>query len=104
MAEIGRNVTGVRGDVSRVRDLDSLFARIGQEKGKLDIVFANAGIAKLSPLGTVTEEFFDSIFDTNVKGLLFYGSESSSAAERRCLDHLERLNRRQQRTAGQRCL
>jgi len=69
--EIGRNVTGVQGDVSNLADLDRLFAQIRHEKGKLDIVFANAGVAKLAPLGKITEEFFDSIFDINVKGLLF---------------------------------
>ncbi|MCU1342648.1 MAG: Oxidoreductase [Candidatus Acidoferrum typicum] len=69
--EIGRNVSGVRGDVSNLDDLDRLFAQIKREKGKLDIVFANAGVAKLAPFGTITEEFYDSIFDINVKGLLF---------------------------------
>jgi NAD(P)-dependent dehydrogenase (short-subunit alcohol dehydrogenase family) len=69
--EIGKNVTGVQGDVAKLGDLDRLFAQIKREKGKLDIVFANAGIATYAPLGTITEEHFDSIFDTNVKGLLF---------------------------------
>jgi len=69
--EIGRNVTGVQGDVSNLGDLDRLFAQIKQEKGKLDIVFANAGVAKFAPFGEITEEFYDSIFDINVKGLLF---------------------------------
>src|SRR5258705_454667 len=53
--EIGRNVTGVQGDVSNVGDLDRLFAQIKREKGRLDIVFANAGVVKLAPLGTITE-------------------------------------------------
>jgi NAD(P)-dependent dehydrogenase (short-subunit alcohol dehydrogenase family) len=69
--EIGSNVTGVQGDVSSLADLDRLFAQIKQEKGKLDIVFANAGIGKYAPFGTITEEHFDSIFDINVKGVLF---------------------------------
>ena len=69
--EMGRNVTGVQGDVSNLGDLDHLFAQIKEEKGKLDIVFANAGVAKYAPFGTITEEFYDSIFDINVKGLLF---------------------------------
>jgi NAD(P)-dependent dehydrogenase (short-subunit alcohol dehydrogenase family) len=69
--EIGRNVTGVQGDVSKLADLDRLFAQIKREKGKLDIVFANAGVAKYARLGSITEEFYDSIFNTNVKGLLF---------------------------------
>src|SRR6478672_8518328 len=69
--EIGRDVTGVQGDVSNLGNLDHLFAQIKQEKGNLDIVFANAGVAKYAPFGTITEEFYDSIFDINVKGLLF---------------------------------
>src|SRR5437868_1277860 len=69
--EIGRNVTGVQGDVSNLGDLDRLFARIKREKGKLDIVFANAGGAKFALLGKITEEHYDSIFNSNVKGLLF---------------------------------
>jgi NAD(P)-dependent dehydrogenase (short-subunit alcohol dehydrogenase family) len=69
--QLGANATGVPGDVANFRDLDRLFEQIKKEKGKLDIVFANAGIAKYAPLGTIDEEHFGSIFDTNVKGLLF---------------------------------
>ena len=69
--EVGRNVTAVLGDVSSLEDLDRLFAQIRREKGKLDIVFANAGIAKYAPLGEVSEEVYNSIFDINVKGMLF---------------------------------
>src|SRR5216683_5317894 len=69
--EIGRNVTGIRGDVSNLGDLDRLFVQIKREKGKLDIVFANAGVARYAPFGKITEEFYDSIFNINVKGLLF---------------------------------
>jgi NAD(P)-dependent dehydrogenase (short-subunit alcohol dehydrogenase family) len=69
--EIGSNVSGVQGDVSHLADLDRLYEQIQREKGKLDIVFANAGIATFAPLGSITEELYDSIFDINVKGLLF---------------------------------
>jgi NAD(P)-dependent dehydrogenase (short-subunit alcohol dehydrogenase family) len=69
--EIGGNVTGIKGDVSNLDDLDRLFAQITREKGRLDVVFANAGAAKYAPLGEITEELYDSIFDINVKGLLF---------------------------------
>jgi NAD(P)-dependent dehydrogenase (short-subunit alcohol dehydrogenase family) len=69
--EIGDHVTGVRGDVSNLDDLDRLFARIQREKGRLDVLFANAGVAQYAALGTITEEHYDSIFDINVKGLLF---------------------------------
>ncbi len=69
--EIGRHVTGVQGDVSNLGDLDRLFEQIKREKGTLDIVFANAGVARYAPLGEITEDFYDSIFNVNVKGLLF---------------------------------
>ena len=69
--KIASNVTGIKGDVSSFDDLDRVFAQIRHEKGKLDIVFANAGVAKYARLGSITEELYDSIFDINVKGLLF---------------------------------
>src|SRR6266566_982092 len=69
--EMGRNVTGVLGDVSRLGDLDRLFAQIRQEKGRLDILFANAGVAKYSALGEITEDLYEELFSINVKGLLF---------------------------------
>jgi len=69
--QIGKNVTAIQGDVSNLDDLDRLFAQIKKEKGKIHIVFANAGVANYAPLGTITEDFFDSIFDINVKGVLF---------------------------------
>jgi NAD(P)-dependent dehydrogenase (short-subunit alcohol dehydrogenase family) len=69
--ETARKVTGVRGDVSNLSDLDHLFSQIKQEKGRLDIVFANAGVARYAPLGKITEELYDTTFNTNVKGLLF---------------------------------
>jgi len=69
--QIGKNVTAIQGDVSNLDDLDRLFAQIRKEKGNIDIVFANAGVARYAPLGAITEDFFDSIFDINVKGVLF---------------------------------
>jgi NAD(P)-dependent dehydrogenase (short-subunit alcohol dehydrogenase family) len=69
--EVGRHVTGVQGDVSNLGDLDRLFEQIKREKGTLDIVFANAGVARYAPLGEITEDFYDSIFNVNVKDLLF---------------------------------
>src|ERR1700729_4603467 len=68
---LGKNVLGVQGDVSNLADLDRLYAIIQKEKGHLDIVFANAGGGSLAPLGAITEEHFDQIFNINVKGLLF---------------------------------
>ena len=69
--DVGASVTGVQGDVASVADLDRLFEQIRKDKGTLDIVFANAGIVKYAPLGTIDEELFDSIFRNNVKGSLF---------------------------------
>jgi NAD(P)-dependent dehydrogenase (short-subunit alcohol dehydrogenase family) len=69
--QIGKNATGIQGDMSNLGDLDRLFAQIKQEKGRLDVVFANAGIAKYAPFGKITEEHYDSIFNINVKGVLF---------------------------------
>src|SRR5436309_5235358 len=69
--EIGRTVSRLQGDVANLGDLDRLFAQITREKGSLDIVFANAGVAEYAALGSITEKRFDSIFDINVKGLLF---------------------------------
>jgi NAD(P)-dependent dehydrogenase (short-subunit alcohol dehydrogenase family) len=69
--EIGSNVTAVQGDVSKLADLDRLFEQIKQEKGRLDVVFANAGGGEFAPLGSYTEEHFDKTFNINVKGLVF---------------------------------
>jgi NAD(P)-dependent dehydrogenase (short-subunit alcohol dehydrogenase family) len=68
---IGANVTAVRADASNLADLDQLYAQIKQEKGRLDIVFANAGGGIPAPLGSITEEQYDQTFNVNVKGLLF---------------------------------
>jgi len=68
---MGSNVTGVLGDVSKLEDLDRLYATVGKQKGRLDVLFANAGGGSLMPLGHITEEHFDKTFGTNVRGLLF---------------------------------
>jgi NAD(P)-dependent dehydrogenase (short-subunit alcohol dehydrogenase family) len=68
--EIGDNVSGVQGDVTNLADLDRLYETV-KTKGRVDIVFANAGLAELAPLDGVTEEHFDKIFNINVKGALF---------------------------------
>jgi len=71
LSEIGKNVMGIQGDVSNLADLDRLYNTVKEQKGHLDILFANAGIAQFAPLGEVSEEHFDNIFRINVKGLLF---------------------------------
>jgi NAD(P)-dependent dehydrogenase (short-subunit alcohol dehydrogenase family) len=70
--QIGKkNVTGVQGDVSNLADLDRLYDTVKQQKGRIDVLFANAGIIELAPMGSITESHFDKIFNVNVKGLLF---------------------------------
>jgi NAD(P)-dependent dehydrogenase (short-subunit alcohol dehydrogenase family) len=68
---IGENVTGIQGDVSNLADLDRLYATVKQEKGHLDILFANAGVGSFLPLGEITEEHYYKTFDVNVKGTIF---------------------------------
>jgi len=69
--EIGQSATAIQGDVSRLEDIDKVYQTIRQENGKLDILFANAGIGEFAPLGQISEEHFDKQFDINVKGTLF---------------------------------
>src|ERR687887_1285535 len=69
--QIGKNVTGVQGDVSNLADLDRLYATVKEQKGHIDILFANAGVGELVPLEAITEAHFDKTFSVNVKGLLF---------------------------------
>jgi len=69
--QIGKQATGVQGDVGILGDLDRLYAEVKRQHGRIDILFANAGTAELAPLGAITEEHFDKIFGVNVKGLLF---------------------------------
>jgi len=70
-AAIGPGVTAIQGDVTKPTDLDRIYGQIGQERGHVDIVFANAGVADFASLGSITEEHFDKIFGTNVKGAMF---------------------------------
>jgi NAD(P)-dependent dehydrogenase (short-subunit alcohol dehydrogenase family) len=69
--QIGPNVTAVQGDVARLADLDRLYAEVKRQKGRIDVLFANAGVLENFPLGSITEEHFDKLFNINVKGLLF---------------------------------
>lgn len=68
---IGKGVTAVRGDVANLADLDRLYATVKEQKGRIDILFANAGVGEYGRLGEITEEHFDKIFNINVRGLLF---------------------------------
>jgi NAD(P)-dependent dehydrogenase (short-subunit alcohol dehydrogenase family) len=69
--DIGKNVKALRGDVSKLDDLDRIFSAIKDDKGSLDVVFANAGVAKFAALGEIAEELYDFHFNINVKGMLF---------------------------------
>ena len=71
MKLIGKNATGVQGDVSNLEDLDRLYAAVKQQDVPIDVLFANAGVGEFVPLGSITEEQFDKTFSINVKGLLF---------------------------------
>ncbi|SCF27492.1 NAD(P)-dependent dehydrogenase, short-chain alcohol dehydrogenase family [Micromonospora mirobrigensis] len=71
VAELGDAVTGIRGDVAEPGDLDRLYAAVEQQGRRIDVLFANAGGGSFRPLEQVTEDHFDQIFDTNVRGLLF---------------------------------
>ncbi|AOS61861.1 SDR family NAD(P)-dependent oxidoreductase [Actinoalloteichus hymeniacidonis] len=70
-AELSPDVTGIRCDVGRLEDLDALYATVAEQAGRIDVLVANAGIAIAAPLGEITEEQFDAMFTTNVKGPLF---------------------------------
>ncbi|WP_343616010.1 glucose 1-dehydrogenase [Novosphingobium sp.] len=68
---IGGNVTGVRGDMADLADIDRLYDAVQQQHAQIDVVFANAGGGEFAPLGAISEEHYQSTFDTNVKGVLF---------------------------------
>ena len=71
VAEIGRNVTALQGDVSKLEDLDQVFTAVKEARGRIDVLFVNAGVAEGTALGSITEEAFDRHFGINVKGALF---------------------------------
>jgi NAD(P)-dependent dehydrogenase (short-subunit alcohol dehydrogenase family) len=68
---VGRSVTGVQGDIARLADLDRLYETVKGEKGRIDVLFANAGIGEVVPTAAVTEDQFDRTFDVNAKGTYF---------------------------------
>ncbi len=68
---VGSHIVALQGDVTKLADLDRIYARIRDETGRLDILFANAGGGPLVPLGSITEEHYEQVFDVNVKGLVF---------------------------------
>src|SRR6267154_2191593 len=68
---IGSNVSGIQGDVAKLADLDRLYQTVAKVKGRIDIVFANAGVGEFVPFGAVTEGHFDKLFNINVRRTLF---------------------------------
>ena len=71
VSTLGGAATGIRGDVANLDDLDRLFAHVRERFGRIDVLFANAGVAPFMPFGAVTEEHFDRLFTINVRGLFF---------------------------------
>ena len=71
ITSIGGNAVAIQGDVSDLADLDRIFAHIGAQAGRIDVLAANAGFYEFGALGEITEEHFDKTFNTNVRGLLF---------------------------------
>jgi NAD(P)-dependent dehydrogenase (short-subunit alcohol dehydrogenase family) len=71
VAKLGKNATGIQGDVSNLADLDRLYTTVKREAGHIDVLFANAGLGEFLPLEAITEEHFDRTFGANVKGVVF---------------------------------
>jgi NAD(P)-dependent dehydrogenase (short-subunit alcohol dehydrogenase family) len=71
VSEIGNGAKGIQADVSKLADLDRVYATVSADAGKIDVLFANAGVGDFAPLGAITEEHFDRIFSINVRGTLF---------------------------------
>lgn len=68
---IGHDAVAIQGDISRLDDLERIYTQIKADKGRIDILFANAGLGDFQPIGSITEESFDRTFGINVKGTLF---------------------------------
>ncbi|EKK7713391.1 glucose 1-dehydrogenase [Cronobacter dublinensis] len=71
LRQLGDNVTGVRGDMSQLADIDRLYEAVQQRHSHIDVIFANAGGGEFAPLGAISEAHYQETFDTNVKGVLF---------------------------------
>jgi NAD(P)-dependent dehydrogenase (short-subunit alcohol dehydrogenase family) len=71
LKEIGTGAIGVQGDVSNLADLDRLYAQIKRDHGRVDVVFANAGVSESAPIGGIEEDHFDRVFGINVRGVVF---------------------------------
>lgn len=78
---IGTNISGVQGDVAKSADLDCLYETIAKVTGRIDVVFANAGVGEFVPFGAVTEEHFDKLFNINVRGTTVHGAKGLAATK-----------------------
>jgi len=94
VSEIGHNVTGVQGDVSKLADIDKLYAAVRKQKGKLDIVFANAGTGAFASARTNQRRTFRQAVQRECERTAVYGAEGLAAAAARRIDRAERLDRR----------
>jgi NAD(P)-dependent dehydrogenase (short-subunit alcohol dehydrogenase family) len=93
VAYIGSNVTAVQGDVSKPEDLDRLYSQVKHEKGKIDVLFANAGIGGRARLGEITDKHVEELLSINIKGVILTVQKGASAARPRSVRHSERLDR-----------
>jgi NAD(P)-dependent dehydrogenase (short-subunit alcohol dehydrogenase family) len=93
--QIDGSVTAVQGDVAKLADLDRLYAEVKRQKGRIDILFANAGVLENVPLGSITEEHFDKLFN-----IVVHGAESSAFDSRRRFNHLDLFRRQPKRFWG----
>src|SRR6202046_2135953 len=71
LKEIGHEAVAIKADVSSIADLAQMFETVKAAKGRIDVLFANAGIYEFTPFGTISEDTYDRMFDINVKGTLF---------------------------------
>ena len=97
---IGSNMTGVQGDVAKLADLDRLYETVGKVKGQIDIIFANAGVGEFVPIGEVSEEHFDKLFNINVKGALFTVQKGLTLLNDGGSNHSHGFNRGHKRDRG----
>jgi NAD(P)-dependent dehydrogenase (short-subunit alcohol dehydrogenase family) len=100
-ASLGSGLLAVQSDVSRLADIDKLFAEVAKKFDKIDVLFVNAGVAKFAPFTATTEALYDEQFDINVKGAY---SKSASASKRRGIHHSEHQRRGNTRRAKRQCL
>ena len=97
--EIGDGATAVQADAGNLSDLDRLYAQIKQQYGRIDVLFANAGVGELATIDKVSEEHFDKIFRHQCKGRRLHCTEGSPAHSRRWNNCAQRLHRLHQRYA-----